>query len=109
MSPDTEFARLCAGGDWIRNFSSAMRSHRRQRDRGVTPPDPGCEWRLLGLPPDNSIGSPRRADALVRRGVGAAERPRLMGTVASAVSDPGRPGRLRDFSEGTRRSRLAVI
>src|SRR5262245_26187281 len=38
-----------------------MRSHRRQRGRGVMPPDPGGEWRLLGLPPDNSIGSPRPA------------------------------------------------
>jgi aspartyl-tRNA(Asn)/glutamyl-tRNA(Gln) amidotransferase subunit A len=27
-----------------------MRSHRRQRGRDVTPPDPGGEWRLLGLP-----------------------------------------------------------
>jgi len=54
---------LTAGGNWIRNFSSAMRSHRRQRDRGVTPPDPGGEWRLLGLPPDNSIGVPRPATA----------------------------------------------
>jgi hypothetical protein len=30
--------------------------HRRQRGGGVTPPDPGGEWRLLGPPPDNSIG-----------------------------------------------------
>jgi glutathione S-transferase len=42
---------------------------------------------------------PRKPDALVRRGVGAAERPHLMGTVASAISDPGRPGRFRDVSE----------
>ena len=34
---------------------------------------------------------PRKPDALVRRGVGAAERPRLTGTVASAISDSGRP------------------
>jgi aspartyl-tRNA(Asn)/glutamyl-tRNA(Gln) amidotransferase subunit A len=27
-----------------------MRSHRRQRGRDVTPPDPGGEWRLLGPP-----------------------------------------------------------
>jgi hypothetical protein len=38
-----------------------MRAHRRQRDRGVTPPDAGGEWRLLGPAPDNSIGSPRPA------------------------------------------------
>ena len=44
----------------------------------------------------------RKLDALVRRDVGAAERPRLMGTVASAISDPGRPGRFRDFSEDSR-------
>jgi integrase len=36
---------------------------RRQRGRGVTPPDPGGEWRLLGPPPDNSIGMPRPAAA----------------------------------------------
>ena len=42
---------------------------------------------------------PRKPDALVRRGVGAAERPRVMGTVASATSDPGRPGRFPDVSE----------
>jgi hypothetical protein len=33
--------RLFAGAEWIRTFGSAMRSYRRQRDRGVTPPDPG--------------------------------------------------------------------
>jgi len=42
---------------------------------------------------------PRKPDALVRRGVGAPERPRLMGTVAPAISDPGRPGRFRDVME----------
>ena len=42
---------------------------------------------------------PRKPDALVGRGVGAAERPRLMGTVAPAISDPGRPGRFRDVME----------
>jgi hypothetical protein len=30
-----------AGGERIRTFGSATRSHRRQRCRGVTPPDPG--------------------------------------------------------------------
>src|SRR6516164_10147707 len=30
-----------------------MRSHRRQRCRGVTPPDPGGAWRLLASPLDN--------------------------------------------------------
>ena len=41
-----------------------MRLHRRQRGGGVTPPDPGGEWRrLLGPPPDNSIGVPRPATA----------------------------------------------
>jgi len=40
-----------------------MRSHRRQRDLGVTPPDPGGECLLLGPPPDNSIGVPRPATA----------------------------------------------
>jgi hypothetical protein len=33
-------ARLFAGGERIRTFGSATRSHRRQRDFGVTPPDP---------------------------------------------------------------------
>jgi len=55
------FARLRAGGERIRTFGSAMRLHRGQRGRGVTPPDPSCEWRLLGPPPDNSIGMPRPA------------------------------------------------
>ena len=50
-----------------------------------------------------------KPDALVQRGVGAAERPRLMGTVASAISDPGRPGRLRDFSEDTKRLAVEAI
>ena len=27
------------------------------------PPDPAGEWRLLGPPPDNSIGTPRPATA----------------------------------------------
>src|SRR6516164_2662797 len=31
---------LSAGGERIRTFGSATRSHRRQRDLGVTPPDP---------------------------------------------------------------------
>ena len=35
--------RLSAGGEWIRTFSSAMRLHRRQRGRGVMPPDPDGE------------------------------------------------------------------
>jgi hypothetical protein len=35
----------------IRTFGSAMRSHRRQRGCGLTPPDPDDEWRLLGPPP----------------------------------------------------------
>src|SRR6516165_7601062 len=55
------FARLSAGGERIRTFGSAMRLHRGQRGRGVTPPDPSGEWRLLGPPPDNSIGMPRSA------------------------------------------------
>ena len=38
---------------------------------------------------------PRKPDALVRRGVGAAERPRLMGTVASAISVPAASGMFR--------------
>jgi hypothetical protein len=45
---------LSPGAEWIRTFGSAMRSHRRQRRRGVTPTDPGGEWRLPGPPPDNS-------------------------------------------------------
>jgi hypothetical protein len=49
------FARLSAGGKRIRTVGSAMRLHRRQRYRGVTPPDPGGERRLLGTPLDNSI------------------------------------------------------
>ena len=35
-----KFARLSAGGEWIRTFSSAMRLRRRQRGGGVTPSDP---------------------------------------------------------------------
>jgi hypothetical protein len=35
--------RLTAGGERIRTFGSAMRLHRRQRGRGVTPPDPDGE------------------------------------------------------------------
>jgi hypothetical protein len=50
-------------GNVIRTFGSAMRSHRRQRGRGLTPPNPGGEWRLLGQSPDNSIGMPRPATA----------------------------------------------
>jgi hypothetical protein len=34
--------RLTAGGRWIRTLGSAMRSHRRQRDLGVTPPPGGA-------------------------------------------------------------------
>jgi hypothetical protein len=52
---------LADEGERIRTFGSAMRSHRRQRGRGVMPPDPGGEWRLLGPPPDTSIGVPRPA------------------------------------------------
>jgi hypothetical protein len=54
-------ARLPAGGERIRTIGSAMRSHRRRRGRRVTPPNPDREWRLLGPPPDNSIGSARPA------------------------------------------------
>jgi hypothetical protein len=32
-----------------------------------------------------------------------------MGTVASAISDPGRPGRFRDFSEDTKRLAVEAI
>jgi hypothetical protein len=53
--------RLFAVGERIRTFGSAMRLHRRQRGRGVTPPS--GEWRLVGPPPDNSIGMPRPATA----------------------------------------------
>ena len=56
-------SRLSAGGERIRTVGSAMCLHRRQRGGGVTPPDPGGEWRLLGPPPDNSIGMPRPATA----------------------------------------------
>src|SRR6202008_426783 len=41
----------------IASFGSAMRSHRRQRGRDVTPPYSGVEWRLLGRP------TARRLDA----------------------------------------------
>ena len=60
--------RLPAGGKRIRTIGSAMRLHRRQRGRGVTPSDPAGEWWLLGPPPDNSTESakskwePREAD-----------------------------------------------
>jgi acetyl esterase/lipase len=51
---------LPAGGERIRTFGSAMRLHRRrQRDLGVTPPDPGGEWRRPG---------PRPTTRSVRRG-----------------------------------------
>jgi len=56
-----KFVRLSAGGKRIRTVGSAMRLHRRQRCRGVTPPDPGGERQLLGPPLDNSIGMPRPA------------------------------------------------
>ena len=55
--------RLTAGAEWIRIYGSAMRLHCRQRCQGVTPPDPGGEWRLLGPPLGNSIGMPRPATA----------------------------------------------
>jgi hypothetical protein len=38
-------------------------SHRRQRRRGVMPPDPVDKWRVLGPPHDDSIGMPRPATA----------------------------------------------
>jgi hypothetical protein len=70
--------RLFAGGGRIRTFGSAMRLHRRQRGRGVTPPDPGGEWRLLGRRPHNSIGVPTPATA---RMTGApVDRPQLRRT-----------------------------
>jgi hypothetical protein len=59
----TEVRRLAGGGKRIRTVGSAMRSYRRQRCRGVTPPDPGGERRLLGPPLDNSIGMARPATA----------------------------------------------
>ena len=65
---------LSAGGERIRTFGSAMRLHRGQRGRGVTPPDPSGEWRLLGPPPDNSIGMPRPATG---RMTGAVDRPQF--------------------------------
>ena len=55
--------RLPAGGKRIRTIGSAMRLHRRQRGRGVTPPDPAGGWWLLGPPLDNSTDSPRPATA----------------------------------------------
>ena len=54
---------LSGGGERIRTLGSAMRLHRRQCGGGVTPPDPGGEWPLLGPPPDNSIGVRRPATA----------------------------------------------
>ena len=45
---------LSPGGKRIRTVGSAMRLDRRQRCRGVTPPDPGGERRLLGPPLDNN-------------------------------------------------------
>ena len=57
------FGCWCTGkGERIRTVGSAMRLHRR-RGSGVTSPYPGGEWRLLGPPPDNSIGVPRPATA----------------------------------------------
>jgi len=53
----------------------------------------------LGAVVGPTVDSGLAKDALVRRGVGAAERPRLMVTVAPAISDPGRPGRFRDVME----------
>ena len=38
------------------------------RDGGVTPPDPDGERRRSGPPPDNSIGSPRRARSVFAAG-----------------------------------------
>jgi hypothetical protein len=60
---EPKVCRLSAGGERIRTFGSAMRSHRRQPGHAVTTPDPGGEWRLLGPPPDTSIGTPRPATA----------------------------------------------
>jgi len=56
---------LSPGGKRIRTVGSAMRLDRRQRCRGVTPPDPGGERRLLGPPPYTSIGVPRPATARI--------------------------------------------
>jgi hypothetical protein len=55
--------QLASRGKRIRTVGSAMRLDRRQRCRGVTPPDPGGERRLLGPPLDNSIGMARPATA----------------------------------------------
>jgi hypothetical protein len=52
-------APLKGKGERIRTVGSAMRL----RGSGVTSPYPGGEWRLLGSPPDNSIGVPRPATA----------------------------------------------
>jgi hypothetical protein len=49
MKLDYKPLRLAAGGEWIRNFSSAMPRHRQQRGRLHF----GGEWRLLGPPLDN--------------------------------------------------------
>ena len=54
---------LSPGGKRIRTVGSAMRLDRRQRCRGVTPPDPGGERRLLGPSLANSIAMPRPATA----------------------------------------------
>jgi hypothetical protein len=61
-----------------------MRSHRRQRGRGLTPPDPGGEWRFLGRSPDNSIGMPRPATA--RMTDAPVDRPQLGRTHESVAS-----------------------
>jgi hypothetical protein len=52
--------RLSAGGKRIRTVGSAMRLHRRQRYRGVTPPDPGANVLFSGLSyrGQDPIGSP---------------------------------------------------
>jgi hypothetical protein len=51
---------LSAGGKRIRTVGSAMRLHRRQRYRGVTPPDPGANVLFSGLSyrGQDPIGSP---------------------------------------------------
>ena len=52
-----KFVDSSTGERWIRTIGSAI-SHRRQRDRGLTPPDLGGEWRLLVLRAGRSNSCP---------------------------------------------------
>ena len=79
-----------------------MRSHRRQRCHGVTPPDQSGERRLLWPPLDNSIGMPRPATArMTGAPVDRSQPGRTHETVAYLARDTPGPCRDRRLSRGS--------